>query len=333
MSHDTKNHRPHNAISRRKILGTLGVAFAAAPLAQLLACSSNPETAGSGGSGGKSSTAGTGGAGGSSGSSATDAGAWATGGTKSMSGNYPDPFTSGLGSTCEVTCAATLGPCYAKTLERKDISEGHDGLPVRLALLVVDEACAPVAGATVDIWHCAPEGLYSGDDASDFCTSGDATARAARWFRGVQTSDAKGRVDFDTCFPGWYSGRTIHIHFTVRVNGTEYVTSQFVFDDALDDEIIATQPLYGTRGKRDTTNTSDNVVGGEADISKYAFETKRMPDGAMLAWKAIVLRSSIASSLCQVQGGMGGPGGDGGPPPPPPDGGFPPPPDGGFGMP
>ena len=47
---------------------------------------------------------------------------------KSMSGNYPDPFTSGLGSTCEVTCAATLGPCYAKTLDRKDISEGHDGV-------------------------------------------------------------------------------------------------------------------------------------------------------------------------------------------------------------
>jgi len=304
-------------ISRRKALRGIGIALAAAPFAKLLGCSSDGASgtadgtdASAGGDTGLAADA----------TAAGEAGAWATGGTASMNGDYPDPFASGLGTTCALTCAATLGPCYAATVVRKDISEGHDGLPVRLAFLVVDEKCTPIPNASIDIWHCAPEGLYSGDDASDFCTSGDATARAARWFRGVQTTDATGRADFDTCFPGWYSSRTIHIHFTIRINNAEYVTSQLVFDDALDDEIVSTQPLYNTRGARDTNNTNDNVVGGAA-ISDYTFQTSRMSDGAMLAWKALVIRSSTTADLCSIGGGGGGPPPDGGPGGPRPDGG------------
>jgi protocatechuate 3,4-dioxygenase beta subunit len=321
---DYKQNAHARDVSRRKILHSLGLALSAAPLAKLMGCSSSDT--GDVGTGG---TSGTGGATGSDGATTTDAttsdatsndaadvGSWATGGTASMSGTYLDPFTTGLGTSCALTCAATVGPCYAATLERKDISEGHDGLPVRLAFLLVDESCTPIQGATVDIWHAAAEGLYSGDDASDFCTSGDATARAARWFRGVQTSDAGGRVDFNTCFPGWYSSRTIHIHFTVRINGTEYVTSQLFFADALDDEIVDTQPLYNTRGPRDTTNQDDTVISGSA-VADYTFQTERMADGAMLAWKALVIRSSTSATLCDVPagsgGGGGGPGGEGGP--------------------
>ena len=139
--------------------------------------------------------------------------------------------------------------------------------------------------------------------------------RAARWFRGVQTTDAKGRVDFDTCFPGWYSSRSIHVHFTIKINGVEYITSQLFFEDALDDEIVATQPLYDARGARDTRNTTDNVIGGEADLSKYTLQTARQADGAMLAWKTLVLRSALATTLREAKGAggmMGGP--DGGPP-------------------
>lgn len=323
MSNDDTSHSASKAITRRKILGSLGVALAAAPFAHLAACSSSDTTTSTGTTGGSGGSGATG-AGGATATSTTatgSTGGWATGGTKAMtaSSTYPDPFAAGPGATCELYCASTLGPCYAKTLERKDISEGHDGLPVRLSLLVVDDACQPIVGASVDIWHCAPEGLYSGDDASDFCTSGDATARAARWFRGVQTTDAKGRVDFDTCFPGWYSSRTIHIHFTITIGGVEYVTSQLFFDDTLDDEIVGTQTLYSSRGKRDTTNTTDNVIGGESDLSKYTFETAQMTDGAMQAWKTLVVRSSLGTALCAAQGKgggmMGGPpdGGMGGP--------------------
>ncbi|WP_224247466.1 dioxygenase family protein [Hyalangium gracile] len=326
MSHEKSSTSPA-FMTRRRILRNLGMALAVVPIGKLIACSSDsPGEPGDGTDGGTNPDGG------------TSSGAWATGGTAAMAGNYPDPFASGIGSVCALTCAATLGPCYANTLVRKDISEGHDGLPVRLALLVVDTACKPIQGAAVDIWHTAPHGLYSGEDASTFCTSGDEGATSARWFRGVQTTDANGRVDFDTCFPGWYSSRTIHIHFTVRVNGSEYVTSQLFFDDALNDDIIGTQPLYNTRGQRDTTNSNDTVISASA-VGDYTLQTQRMADGALLAWKTLVIRSSLSDALCDVPGGSGGGGGgpppgfDGGMPPPRGDGGMGPPPgfDGGQG--
>jgi hypothetical protein len=102
---------------------------------------------------------------------------------------------------------------------------------------------------------------------------------------------------------------------TVRLNGTEYVTSQFFFEDTLTDEILVTQPEYNTRGTRDTNNTNDSVISA-GSVAEYSFQTSRMPDGVMLAWKTIVLRSSPATSLCDIPGGGGGPGGR--------DGGFPP---------
>ncbi|NBD11267.1 dioxygenase family protein [Corallococcus silvisoli] len=310
-------------ITRRSILRGIGLSLAAVPVAKLLvACGGEDAPVDPGGA----TDAGVTDAG------FTDPGVWATGGTAAMTAaaSYPDPFASGLGTVCNLTCEATLGPCYATTVARKDISEGHDGLPVRLSFLIVNENCVPVPNATVDIWHAAPEGLYSGEDASDFCTSGDAVARAARWFRGVQTTDANGRVDFDTCFPGWYSSRTIHIHFTVRVGGQEFVTSQLFFDDTVNDDIVNTQPLYNTRGPRDTTNANDNVVSADS-VGNYLFTTQRMADGAMLASKTLVIRSSLDSAQCAIPGGGGGGGG----PPPGGDGGMGPPPgfDGGMGPP
>ncbi len=225
---------------------------------------------------------------------------WATGGTAAMCAVYPDPFAGGIGKSCELLCSATLGPCYAETFERRDISEGTLGLPVRMAFLVVDETCAPVADAEVDIWHTSPDGLYSGEDASPTCTFDDPEAVAGHWFRGIQRTDQNGRADFDTCFPGWYSGRCIHIHITVRVGGTEYVTSQLVFDDGLCDEIIADQPIYSDRGARDTTNTTDGIMSQADDLAAYTFETEHMSDGAMLAWKTLVLRSSTGQPLCAI---------------------------------
>ncbi|WP_254627991.1 protocatechuate 3,4-dioxygenase [Myxococcus sp. CA040A] len=324
MSDQDRKDTLTSVMSRRRVLRGMGLTLAAIPLVQVLACGADDSgTPGTGGDtdSGTNTDAGT---------TATD---WATGGTSVMAGTYANPFTDDAGTPCALTCAATLGPCYARTLVRKDISEGHDGLPVRLAFRVLNEACEPIQGASVDIWHAAPEGLYSGEDASTFCTSDDPTATSARWFRGVQVTDADGRADFDTCFPGWYSSRTVHIHFTIRVGEAEYVTSQLFFDDALNDDVINHQPLYNTRGPRDTTNANDNVVSAES-VGNYLFQTSRQADGAMLAWKTLIIRSSLDTAQCQIPGGGGGGGGPGGPPPggdggpggPPPgwDGGMPP---------
>jgi protocatechuate 3,4-dioxygenase beta subunit len=223
-----------------------------------------------------------------------DGGAWASGGTAAMTGkaSYPNPFAGASTSGCAATGALTGGPCWdSMSAVIQDISYGQEGLPTRMYFQVLDASCTPIAGATVDVWHVAPTGKYSGDDTAvenvPFCTGGDPTYANSLYFRGKQTTDANGVAFFDTCFPGWYPGRTIHVHFTIT-SGMASFTSQYVFDDALDDEIISTQPIYSERGMRDTTNATDSVVSA-ADYQQFLFQTQKMPDGSLLAWKAITL--------------------------------------------
>lgn len=310
---------PRAPLTRRKILQHAGLGLAGLSLASIAACKDEPGGANANADAttadaetfadaetdaeidaGEDAGADAGeDAGVDSGEDAGTAKGWATGGTAGMSGDYPDPFTGGLGDRCALTCSATLGPCYVSTLERMDISEGQNGLPVRFAFLIVDEMCRPIEGAALDIWHTSANGYYSGEDAPFGCTLGDPAAEMSRWFRGVQSSNAAGRVDFNSCFPGWYPGRTIHIHFTVRLNNEEYLTSQLYFDDLLSNEIIAAEPIYSDRGPRDTDNTTDGLISAAA-APDYSFQTARMSDGAMLAWKVLVIRSALATPLCNT---------------------------------
>lgn len=229
--------------------------------------------------------------------------AWATGGTAAMTAQdcYPDPFAGGVPS-CMLFCASTPGPCTSDIVDRQDVSEGYGGLPVRLALkLVTADDCAPIEGALVDIWHTQRVGIYSGvTPGGDFCNAGDASATAELYFRGRQTTDAQGRVDFDTCFPGWYTGRAIHIHFRVVIDGSQYLVSQLFFDDRLNDEIFTTHPEYSEFGTPDTLNTTDGVIGGVPDLGPYLLDTARMADGAMLASKVIGIRPSTDDPLCSA---------------------------------
>lgn len=240
---------------------------------------------------------------------------WATGGTAAIAEHYPDPFAASLGVACTLPCRTTLGPCYAATIERKDISEGRAGLPVRLSFLVVDDNCAPMPGISVDIWHASRAGLYSGDDTGRTldggqlgrgfpCTGGDADAETSRFFRGVQTTDARGRVDFDTCYPGWYPGRAVHIHFILRRGGVEYVTSQLYYPEELTTELLLSHPEYSEFGTPDTLNSTDRIFAGAPEV----LEAQRQPDGVLLASKVLVMRSSLDDALCGTSRG--------GPPPP-----------------
>ncbi|MCC7541252.1 MAG: intradiol ring-cleavage dioxygenase [Deltaproteobacteria bacterium] len=231
------------------------------------------------------------------GSDAGPTAAWATGGTAAMIARdrYPNPFAGSGGSSCVVTCGATLGPCHTTSPERRDVSDGWDGLPVRLALRVVDERCDPVPDAIVEIWHTSPRGIYSGQIAA-ICNT-DAEDRAAGYFRGYLRTDADGRVDFDTCFPGWYPGRAIHVHYRVMTGAYDpadsapaEVISQLFFDDALVSELFGSEPVYREFGQPDTTNGTDGVL-GRADPTPYVCDIARLPDGAMQASKTIVLRS------------------------------------------
>jgi protocatechuate 3,4-dioxygenase beta subunit len=170
---------------------------------------------------------------------------------------------------------------------RSDISDGLDGLPMRMSLLVVHANCMPVTDATVDVWHSGSDGIYSAYATGTVCNPGMDNVLMKTFCRGVQAVDANGRVDFDTVFPGWYKGRTIHIHFTVRIGTKAYVTSQLYFDDSLSDEILA-QGMYATRGKRDTNNTSDTLfTSGGAKPAQVLFSWAKRSDGVLHAWKVL----------------------------------------------
>lgn len=214
---------------------------------------------------------------------------WATGGTAKMAMSYPDPFEMGVGTTCKLYPSQTLGPCYAdKPMIRTDISDGLDGLPMRLSFLVVGaDGCTPVPNATVDIWHSGSQGIYSAYATGTTCNPGMENVMSDMFCRGVQTTTENGRVNFATVFPGWYRGRTLHIHFTIRVNGNEEVTSQLYFEDKLVDEILA-QGIYKARGMRDTTNTRDGIFSsGNATPAQVILEHAKRPDGILHAWKVL----------------------------------------------
>lgn len=219
--------------------------------------------------------------------------------------SYPDPFPTAA-VACALTCEATIGPCHTTSPERSDVSDGWDGCPVRMAFRVVDEDCNPVENAIVEIWHTNYKGIYSGQIAS-ICNTAQED-KAAGYFRGYQRTDSNGRCDFDSVFPGWYSGRAVHVHLRVmkgdynasdNASGAWEITQLF-WSDAFVKEFFATQPLYKDFGQPNTLLTNDNVVGNASDITPYVFEVSRLSDGAMLATKTLVLRKSQSASSCDI---------------------------------
>lgn len=205
-------------------------------------------------------------------------------------------------SACQVSLIqpTTEGPCYFGVDQRDDISSGISGLPIQLCLRLIDANCDPLVGWELDVWHCDVRGVYSGDTsnsndssrfASGFCTGGDTAAESSTWYRGALTTDASGRVNFKTHFPGWYSGRTLHIHFSVD-NGVDHVISQLCYPDAFAADICTTHGLYSARGEQDTplAGGRDTVFG--SDYEDNLLTTERNSDGSLLAYATIQVNPS-----------------------------------------
>jgi protocatechuate 3,4-dioxygenase beta subunit len=174
---------------------------------------------------------------------------------------------------CVVRPELTEGPFFVdKQLDRSDIrlepSTGKvvEGVPLALTINVSEVGggkCTPLAGAMVDLWQCDAHGVYSA--VNDRMSGTDSSSQ--KFLRGYQVTDAKGMAAFTTIYPGWYRGRTVHIHFKIRTpaaaragrrDGTHDFTSQLFFDEALSDRVFAQAP-YAGRGRRDTTNARDGI--------------------------------------------------------------------------
>src|SRR5918993_3342967 len=123
---------------------------------------------------------------------------------------------------CIVTPKQTEGPFFVdERLKRSDIrvdpSNGRitPGVPLRLTFRVSameGAGCRPLSGALVDVWQCDAIGVYSGVN-----DSGSHSREAKNFLRGYQVTESDGSTQFITIYPGWYPGRTVHIHFKVRV--------------------------------------------------------------------------------------------------------------------
>ena len=72
-------------------------------------------------------------------------------------------------------------------------------------------------------------------------------------------ADAGGIVRFTTIFPGWYRGRTTHIHCKVHVDRKTVRTTQLFFDDALTEEVYAAVSPYDEHTGRHTRNDTDSI--------------------------------------------------------------------------
>ena len=170
--------------------------------------------------------------------------------------------------SCVVRPEQTEGPYFLdEKLNRSDIrsdpSDGsvRPGVPLRLEFhvsRVSGTTCSPLNGAIVDVWQCDALGVYS--DVRDMNAGFD--SRGKKFLRGYQTTDTNGRVEFLTIYPGWYAGRTVHIHFKIRNDPTSRRAQEFIsqlyFDESTTDQVYKLSP-YNTKARRSTTNDTDFI--------------------------------------------------------------------------
>jgi protocatechuate 3,4-dioxygenase beta subunit len=161
-----------------------------------------------------------------------------------------------INSSPGATSSSVLGPFHisgAPPLENGgDMKRDFEGDVVLVQGQVRDDRGAAVAGATVDIWQTAPNGLYSSQD----------PAQDIHSFHGVITTGADGRYAFTTVRPvsytvptdgpvgqllnaaGRHPWRPSHLHFIVKAKGCRSLVTE-VFPD--DDPYLDQDTVFGVR--------------------------------------------------------------------------------------
>jgi protocatechuate 3,4-dioxygenase beta subunit len=156
---------------------------------------------------------------------------------------------------CTRTAEETEGPFYFEVDRvRSDIREGRPGSELRLGVRVRDlsAGCEPIRNAVVDVWHCDATGSYS--------------ERGEAFLRGLQVTDNQGAVEFTTLYPGWYPGRTVHIHAKVHIDKQTVLTTQFYFADDFTDRVFSREPYSSDTG-RDAFNDTDPLYERDLELT------------------------------------------------------------------
>ena len=253
--------------------------------------------------------------------------------------NASTPGTTSAANACVLTPELTEGPYFLDgDLIRQDITDARPGAPLKLQILVNNAiTCEPLSNAAVDIWHCDAHGYYSGISSNNPGPDADATEAAeaaeARFLRGIQLTDDTGLAEFHTIYPGWYMGRTVHIHMKVSEDGEAGKTydgghvshtGQLFFDDAISDQVFLLEPYAGRPDEQRTTNDQDNILGDHADEPGFMLDLTPVSDDWLTDGFVATITISVDPNAISTETGMGSPGGFGGPGRPggaPPDGG------------
>ena len=180
------------------------------------------------------------------------AGAIGIGGIESERSEGAGPAAVASGAvSCVLTPEQTEGPYYIPNEAlRRNITEGRPGTALLLRAFVVNAStCKPIRGAAVDVWHADASGVYSGFGQG---------ARNRTFMRGIQRTNAKGLALFRTVYPGWYAGRTVHIHVKVHLGGNVVHTGQLYFPDTVTDAVYRRAP-YRSRPNREVRNAGDAI--------------------------------------------------------------------------
>ena len=173
-------------------------------------------------------------------------------------------------NVCQLTPETTEGPFYVDPRRmRGDIRDGRAGHPLALRLQVVDAACRPIQGARVNVWHCDAQGNYSGYPGQQ---QGD--LRGETFLRGAQTTNQAGRAAFRTIWPGWYQGRTAHVHFKVLLGERDLLTGQIFFPDRFSRAVFDQLPDYARASTRGLIFNDQDGIARRAGQGAYAEVTQ-----------------------------------------------------------
>ncbi|KIM74252.1 hypothetical protein PILCRDRAFT_92696 [Piloderma croceum F 1598] len=209
-------------------------------------------------------------------------------------------------NTCVLAPEVTEGPYYHNFGHpiRQNIAELQSGLLLLLDIGVIDiETCKPLPNVLIDIWHANATGYYAGHPhpaphlvdekpategrRKGLRTGYPRTVDEEKWLRGAWPTNEKGVAQFSTIFPGYYTGRALHVHVKVFPDwqvlpnntfrgGSLAHVGQFFFDDELEaaiDEMwpYVNNPIRNTLGRTrnwdDSLNIFNDSHGPEGDYN------------------------------------------------------------------
>ena len=161
-----------------------------------------------------------------------------------------------------------------------------EGQVFDLEITLVDarQACAPLAGHAIYLWHCDALGRYSIYDLPN-----------ASYLRAVGVANSVGNATFTTIFPGCYPGRYPQIHFEVYMNldrATSFknrlLTSQMAMPAEACRAIYAASRYGASAANFTSVSIERDDVFADSTPRQIAAQTPMVTRGASGAYKGVL---------------------------------------------